>query len=63
MQVFLMGDAAGLVAAQVDRRVAVPHGVYDREADRYVIRTPEDPALRPNREALAWHFDTGFRAA
>lgn len=36
---------------------------YDREATGYVIAAPVEPGLRPDRDALAWHFETRFRAA
>lgn len=36
---------------------------YQRELDGYVIPTPADPTLRPNRDALAWHYEAKFRAA
>ena len=36
---------------------------YDREAVGYVIQTPSSANHRPNRDALAWHFETRFRAA
>ncbi|WP_109510399.1 HNH endonuclease [Nocardioides speluncae] len=36
---------------------------YDREADGYLIPEPAHPELKPDRDALAWHFETKFRAA
>lgn len=36
---------------------------YQREATGYVIPEPDNPALKPDRDALAWHFETKFRAA
>jgi len=36
---------------------------YDREAAGYVIPAPSAANHRPNRDALAWHFETRFRAA
>jgi len=36
---------------------------YQREAASYVIPEPDNPALKPDRDALAWHFETKFRAA
>lgn len=36
---------------------------YEREAAGFRIAVPEDPHRRPNREALAWHYETKFRAA
>ena len=36
---------------------------YEREAAGFRIRPPEDPAKRPDREALVWHFQNRFRAA
>ena len=36
---------------------------YRREVEGYRIPEPDDVHLRPNRDALAWHFETRFRAA
>jgi putative restriction endonuclease len=36
---------------------------YQREAEGFRIPEPYDAEQRPNREALAWHFETKFRAA
>lgn len=36
---------------------------YDREAAGFVIAAPSSANHRPNRDALAWHFETRFRAA
>ena len=36
---------------------------YDRETAGYVIPAPSEATHRPNRDALAWHFETRFRAA
>ncbi len=36
---------------------------YQREAAGFLIAEPDDPSLKPNREALAWHLETKFRAA
>ena len=36
---------------------------YQRESEGYRIPAPYDARHRPNRDALAWHFETKFRAA
>ncbi len=36
---------------------------YEREAAGYKIPAPSDASNQPNRDALAWHFETTFRAA
>ena len=36
---------------------------YEREEAGYKISAPSDPSHQPDRDALAWHFDTTFRAA
>ena len=36
---------------------------YEREAAGYKISAPSDASLQPDRDALAWHFETRFRAA
>ena len=36
---------------------------YEREAAGFVIPAPSAADHRPNRDALAWHFETQFRAA
>ena len=36
---------------------------YEREAAGYMIPAPTDSDLQPKRDALAWHFETLFRAA
>jgi putative restriction endonuclease len=36
---------------------------YEREAAGYRIAAPSDPNHLPDRNALAWHFETKFRAA
>jgi HNH endonuclease len=63
----------GYLSVDADLRLTVSpqlreHGwngveFYQRESEGYVILAPEDPALRPSRDALAWHFETRFPAA
>lgn len=36
---------------------------YDREAVGFRVNEPSGADLKPDREALAWHFETKFRAA
>lgn len=36
---------------------------YEREAAGYRIPAPDNPDHQPDRDALAWHFETVFRAA
>lgn len=36
---------------------------YEREAAGFRIAVPEEPHQRPDRDALAWHYETRFRAA
>lgn len=36
---------------------------YEREAAGFRINVPEDSRLQPDRDALAWHHETRFRAA
>lgn len=36
---------------------------YEREAAGFAIPVPRDPKHAPEREALAWHFESKFRAA
>jgi len=36
---------------------------YRQEEERFVIPEPDDANLKPDRDALAWHFETKFRAA
>jgi HNH endonuclease len=36
---------------------------YEREAQGFLIPEPDITDLRPNRDALAWHFETKFRPA
>jgi putative restriction endonuclease len=36
---------------------------YEREESGFQIAPPEDPQLSPSRDALAWHYETKFRAA
>jgi putative restriction endonuclease len=36
---------------------------YQREAAGFRIEEPNDPQLSPDRDALAWHYETRFRAA
>ncbi len=36
---------------------------YEREAAGFRIAVPEDVRHRPDRDALAWHYETRFRAA
>lgn len=36
---------------------------YEREAAGYKIAAPDGPTNRPDRDALAWHFENKFRAA
>ena len=36
---------------------------YQREAESFRIPAPYDAQHRPNRDALAWHYATKFRAA
>jgi putative restriction endonuclease len=36
---------------------------YEREAAGYRISRRTNPTITPDRDALAWHFETEFRAA
>lgn len=36
---------------------------YERERSGFTITIPDDPQAQPDREALAWHLATRFRAA
>ena len=36
---------------------------YQKELEGFSISPPEADALKPNRDALAWHFEEKFRAA
>lgn len=36
---------------------------YEREADGFRIAVPDNSRNQPDRDALAWHFETRFRAA
>lgn len=36
---------------------------YERESRGFAINEPVDERLRPDRDALAWHFEHAFRAA
>lgn len=64
---------AGYLSIDPDLRLRVSprlraHGwngleFYQKEIDGFRISPPEAAALKPNREALAWHFEERFRAA
>ena len=36
---------------------------YEKERSGFSISPPDAHGLRPNRDALAWHFEERFRAA
>lgn len=63
----------GYISVDADLRLRVSpqlrsHGwnvteFYEREAAGYRIAVPNDPDHSPDRDSLAWHFETKFRAA
>lgn len=64
---------AGYLSIDPDLRLRVSpqlqrHGwngreFYEREANGFTIEPPSASALRPDHDALRWHFETRFRAA
>ena len=62
---FLSVDADLRLRVSPQLRIHGWNGVefYERESAGFRISAPEDPKHQPDRDALAWHFETRFRAA